>query len=244
MPSLAQGLSGLFRRRRHLRRGLFTRSVHLASTFLRPFAPALVTRLRSRPASSALSGLACATMDALTPARRGSLAPLLLSMNSASRTVRISRVARASRRLPFDLQTPDKTSWPPFTARSECHEPLLANARLRLWLAGSPSCLTESSSLALSTGPLARRCSQPRFSATLLLCASCRFTVQQCGTFTRGDTRLHGALAPVFRPGIFVQKNDPAPAGRQTLAGAFASVAPPPGLCPFFMNPPRSEDRG
>jgi len=196
-PSLAQGVSSLLRRRRHCRRSLFPRAFHLASTFLRPFAPADVTRLRSGQALMAFSRLACATMGALTPARRGS--SVLLDMNSASWAARVSRVTR----IHFDWHSA------PNHPTNFCDHPLpwdlgvvmsvaAATAWLRLSLAGSLVCLAESSSLSLPTANLARSCFQPRLAATLLLCASCRFTVQQCGTFARCGLRLHGARAAVF----------------------------------------------
>lgn len=137
-------------------------------------------------------------MDALTPLRPGSSAAFSLSMNTASFAARVSRVTRIHfdrHSVPNHLTLPLQ---PPFTMGSESRRPSArANARLRPTLAGSPVLpQAESGSLALPTTVLARGCSQPRLAATLLLCASCRFMVQQCGTFIRCGMRLHGALEP------------------------------------------------
>ena len=70
-PSCPQGFFVLFRllRRSHCRQVFFSLiSVPSQSIFLRPLAPAIVTRLRSVWLVLAASQFACATTDALTPA--------------------------------------------------------------------------------------------------------------------------------------------------------------------------------
>ena len=71
LPFLTLGFSLLFRLfgGSHFRQVCFTHCVPCVSTFLRPLAPAVVTRLRAVRLVRAPSRLACATMDALTPAR-------------------------------------------------------------------------------------------------------------------------------------------------------------------------------
>jgi hypothetical protein len=53
----------------HCRQVFFIHSFAFVSIFLRPFTPAIVTRLRAVGVGSCSLPLACATTDALTPAR-------------------------------------------------------------------------------------------------------------------------------------------------------------------------------
>jgi hypothetical protein len=95
-PLLVGVLSDLLRLGSHCRRFFFMRCAHIVSTFLRPLAPAVVTRLRTDRALLAHCRFACATMDALTAICRGSSDPACRIMNSASGGTRLSRVTRTS----------------------------------------------------------------------------------------------------------------------------------------------------
>jgi hypothetical protein len=148
------------------------------SIFLRPFAPAVITRLRSVRSVLLSSRLACATMDALTPAT-------VRFFGRSSRHERRSLPRKAG--LPclslISSTSHSATNHP--TSPSSCPFPCsvspagsvldglgFAHSQESRQLASAESCL-----LALRTGCLALGCSRPRLAASPLLCASCSFTV-------------------------------------------------------------------
>ena len=152
-------------------------SVPSLSIFLRPLAPAIVTRLRSVWLFLAASQLACATTDALTPA------PARFFGRSSRHELRsltrrqVSHVCRLPLRPPFHHQPPDKPQQRPSSVLGESRWFRSSRTWLRASLAVSPTCLAESCSLALRTGCLALGCSRPCLAASPLLCASCSLTV-------------------------------------------------------------------
>ena len=127
-------------------------SVPSLSIFLRPLAPAIVTRLRSVWLVLAASQFACATTDALTPASARFFGRSSRHELRSLPHRQVSHVCRLSLRPPFHHQPPDKPQQRPFTVLGESHWFRSLRTWLRSSLAVSPTCLAESCSLALRTG--------------------------------------------------------------------------------------------
>jgi hypothetical protein len=96
-------------------------SVPSLSIFLRPLAPAIVTRLRSVWLLLAASQFACATTDALIPASARFFGRSSRHELRSLPQRQVSHVCRLSLRPPFHHQPPDKSQQRPFAVLGESH---------------------------------------------------------------------------------------------------------------------------